>query len=77
MLSLDFVKLIFIALIIAFPFSWWLTNNWLNSFAYRSEIGWSIFAVSGVAAILIALLTISYQSVTTALQNPVDSLRSE
>jgi len=76
-LSLDFIKLIFVALLIAFPLAWWLMNNWLNNFVYRSGISCWVFVLSGVAAVMIALLTISYQSITTALQNPVKSLKNE
>jgi ABC-type antimicrobial peptide transport system permease subunit len=77
MLSFDFIKLIIVSLLIAFPLSWWLMNSWLSGFAYRNGINCWIFIASGGAAIIIALLTISYQSITTALQNPVKSLKNE
>jgi len=63
--------------LIAFPVAWWVMYKWLNDFAYRVEIGWWIFPVAGVAAILIALLPISFQSIKAAVANPVKSLRTE
>lgn len=77
MLSKDFVTLIVIALLITSPVSWWLMNNWLQSFAYRINIPVWIFVSSGLTAIFIALFTISFQSVKAAIANPVKSLRSE
>jgi len=77
MLSADFVRLIIIALLIASPVAWWGMNKWLEDFAYRIDIRWWYFAIAGVAAVLIALLTVSYQSVRAALANPVDALRTE
>jgi len=77
MLSKDFIKLIAIALIITSPVSWWLMRNWLDNFAYRISIPVWIFISSGTAAILIALVTISFQSVKAAIANPVKNLRSE
>jgi putative ABC transport system permease protein len=77
MLSKEFVKLIIIACLIAFPLSFWLMHEWLQSFAYRIDISWWIFLVAGISAILIALITISFQSVKAALANPVKSLRTE
>ncbi len=77
LLSLDFVKLVIIAIIIASPIAWWTMNNWLNDYEYRISIEWSYFIVAGLAAILISLATISYQSIKAALANPVDSLRNE
>jgi len=77
MLSKDFLKLVLIAAAIAFPVAWWLMNKWLQDFEYRIQIGWWVFIVAGVAAILIALLTISFQSIKAALANPVKSLRTE
>jgi len=76
-ISADFVRLIIIATIIAFPIAWWGMNAWLAGFAYRIEIQWWMFAVAGVAAIGIALLTVSFQAVRAAVANPVESLRSE
>ncbi|MDP4284479.1 MAG: ABC transporter permease [Bacteroidota bacterium] len=77
MLSKEFLKLVLIASIIAFPIAWWGMNKWLESFAYRINISWWIFAVAGFTALLIALLTISFQAIKAAIANPVDSLRSE
>ena len=77
MLSKDFLKLVLIASAIAFPVAWWLMNKWLMDFEYRIKIGWWIFIVAGIAAMLIALLTISFQSIKAALANPVKSLRTE
>ena len=77
MLSKDFVKLVLIALCIAFPASWWLMNSWLQGFAYRVHISAGIFFMAGVSIILITLFTISYQSIKAAIANPVKSLRTE
>lgn len=77
MLSKDFVKLVLVALVIGFPIAFWLMNDWLQKFAYRIDIGWDTFVIAGVAAMLIALFTVSFQSIRAALMNPVKSLRSE
>jgi putative ABC transport system permease protein len=77
MLSQDFLALILIAAIFAFPVAWWSMHAWLEDFAYRIDIGWWIFAVAGSTAMLIALGTISFQAIKSALANPVKSLRSE
>jgi putative ABC transport system permease protein len=77
LLSKEFVKLVIIALLIASPVAWYAMRNWLEDFAYRIDLEWWIFALSGVVAILIALLTVSFQSIKAALMNPVKSLRSE
>jgi len=77
LLSRDFVKLVLIASVIAFPISWWAMNQWLQSFAYRVGISWWIFAIAGLAAVLIALVTVSLQTIRAALANPIRSLRSE
>jgi len=77
MLSKDFIKLVFIACLIAFPLSWWAMNKWLQSFAYRINISWWIFLAAAVAALFIALLTISFQAIKAAVANPVKSLRTE
>jgi putative ABC transport system permease protein len=68
---------VFIALIIAFPISWWAMNSWLQDFAYRITIGWWVFAVAGIAALLLALFTISFQAIKAATANPVKNLRTE
>jgi putative ABC transport system permease protein len=77
LLSQDFLKLILIALVIASPIAWWGMNQWLEDFAYKVTIDWWIFALAGLMAIGIALLTVSFQSVKAALTNPIKSLRSE
>jgi ABC-type antimicrobial peptide transport system permease subunit len=77
MLSKDFLILVMIALIIASPIAYYFMHQWLQDFAYRVNISWWIFLVSGLSAMLIALLTISFQSIKAALTNPVNSLRSE
>ncbi|MEO6851968.1 MAG: ABC transporter permease [Mucilaginibacter sp.] len=77
MLSKDFMVLVFLAIIIAVPVSWWLMGKWLQSFAYRQDVQWWIIAVAGLGAVLIAFITISFQSVKAALTNPVKSLKSE
>ena len=77
MLSKDFFKLVLIALIIATPVSWYLMNNWLQDFAYHTEISWWIFAIAGICTLALTLLTVGYQVINAALKNPVNSLRSE
>lgn len=77
LLSKDFVKLVGVAVVIASPVAWWAMSNWLEDFAYRIEIQWWMFAIAGLAAVLIALLTVSGQAIKAALANPVESLRDE
>jgi len=77
LLAKDFIKLVLIAIVIASPVAWYAMNKWLQAFAYRTDISWWIFALAGVMAILIAFITISFQSIKAALANPVKSLRSE
>ena len=77
LLSRDFLKLVLIAIIIASPVAWWAMNKWLQDFAYKIDMEWWVFAVAGLLAVGIALLTISFQSIRAALMNPVKSLRSE
>jgi len=77
LLSKDFLLLIVIAALIAFPVAWWVMQKWLSDFAYRTSIGWWVFAFAGIASIVIALVTISTQAVKAAMRNPVRSLRSE
>jgi putative ABC transport system permease protein len=76
-LTKDFVKLVLIAAVIAFPLAWWAMHNWLQNFAYHVDIEWWVFALAGIIAITIAILTISYQTIRAALMNPVKSLKSE
>ncbi len=77
LLSKDFMRLIIVSIIIATPVAWWAMNKWLQSFAYRINISWWIFLVAGIAAILIALITVGFQSIKAAMANPVKSLRTE
>jgi putative ABC transport system permease protein len=77
MLSKDFLQLVLLSLILAIPVAWYLMTNWLEQYEYRSHISWWIFAATGAGALLITLLTVSYQSIKAALANPVNSLRSE
>ncbi|HEX5153759.1 MAG TPA: ABC transporter permease [Parafilimonas sp.] len=77
LLSKDFLQLVVVACLVAFPIAWWIMHNWLQSYEYRIEISWWIFLGAGVSAILIALITISFQSIKAALANPVKSLRTE
>jgi putative ABC transport system permease protein len=77
LLSTEFLALIIVAAIIAFPLAWWLMNNWLQDFAYRIHIGWWIFLAAGIIALVIAFVTISFQAVKAAIANPVKSLRTE
>lgn len=77
MLSKDFLKLVLIAILIASPLAWYGMNAWLGEFAYKIDMQWWMFALAGVLAIAIALLTVSFQSIKAALMNPVKSLRSE
>ena len=76
-LSTDFLKLIFISLVISIPLAWMATNKWLQNYPYRITLSWWLFASAGVLVILIALATISFQSIKAAIGNPVKSLRTE
>ena len=77
LLSKDFIKLVFVALLIASPIAWWLMNKWLESFAYKITIQWWIFPLAGILAVLIAFATVSFQAIKAAVANPVKSLRTE
>jgi ABC-type antimicrobial peptide transport system permease subunit len=77
LLSRDFLKLVCIALLIAMPAAWWAMHTWLQKFEYRVDMKWWYFALAAGTAILIALLTVSYQAIKAAVSNPVKSLRSE
>jgi putative ABC transport system permease protein len=77
MLSKDFLVLVGIAAILAFPLAWWAMHQWLHDFAYRIDISIWVFVIAGVAALLIALITVSFQAIKAALSNPVKSLRTE
>jgi len=77
MMSTEFVKLVLIAFVIAVPIAWYGMNKWLEGFAYKISIGWFVFAIAGAVALTIALITVSFESIKSAMGNPVDSLRSE
>lgn len=77
MLSSDFLKLVGIAAVIAFPVAWYFLNGWLEKYAFRISMEWWYFAVAGLAALVIALFTVSFQAIKAALMNPVKSLKSE
>ncbi|MET3979783.1 putative ABC transport system permease protein [Mucilaginibacter sp. UYP25] len=77
MLSSDFIKLVGMSFLIASPLAWYFMHKWLQDFAYRIEIQWWVFAVSGILAMIVALATISFQAIRAAIANPVKSLRSE
>lgn len=75
MLSKEFVWLVIVACVIAMPMSWWLPGIWLQQYEYRTGLSWEVFVGVGLGALLVAILTVSYQSVKVALGNPVESLR--
>ncbi len=77
LLSKDFVKLVLISIVIASPVAWWLMTSWLNDFAYRIDIQWWVFGLAGLLAVVIAVITVSFQAIKAALANPVKSLRTE
>ena len=77
MLSKDFVILVLIAIVIASPVAWYFMNQWLQDFAYRTNISWWVFVLAGVASVIIALITVSFQAIKAAMANPVKSLRTE
>ena len=77
LLSKNFIKLSFIAVLIASPIAYYFMDKWLQDFAYRIQVSWRIFGYTALVMLFISLLTISYQAIKAALRNPVDSLRSE
>jgi len=77
LLSKEFVMLVLLSCLIAFPLAYWFMNDWLNNFEYRTPIHWWVFFIAGCTALLIALLTVSSQTIKTALMNPTKSLREE
>ena len=77
MVSKDFIKLVLVASVIAFPVAWWAMNKWLQSFAYRINISWWVFLLAGLLTITIALITVSFQAIKAAVANPAKSLRTE
>ncbi|HEY2727094.1 MAG TPA: ABC transporter permease, partial [Parafilimonas sp.] len=76
-LSKDFLKLVFISLIISIPAAWFVSNKWLQNYPYRISLSWWLFVSAGILVILIALITISFQAIKAAIANPVKSLRTE
>jgi len=77
LLSKDFMKLVFLAILVSVPIAWYVMQNWLEDFAYRTEINWWVFVIAGLIAICIALVTVSFQAIKAAIANPVKSLRTE
>jgi putative ABC transport system permease protein len=77
LLAREFVQLVTLSCLIAFPVAWWFMNNWLDGYAYRTTISWWMFAFAGIMALIIALITVGFQSIRAALTNPVKSLRTE
>jgi predicted permease len=77
LLSKEFLQLVTISCLVAFPVAWWIMSNWLTSYPYRTVIHWWVFGLAGITALLIAMLTVSSQAIRAALSNPVETLRSE
>ena len=77
MLSKDFLKLVLLASLIAFPVAWWVMTKWLEDFAYRIHIRWWVFVLATVVAVSIAIATVCFQAIKAALTNPVKNLRTE
>jgi ABC-type antimicrobial peptide transport system permease subunit len=77
LLSIDFLKLVLIAILIAIPIAWWAMQSWLAGYAYRIKIGWEVFAGAGLLCLLISFVTVSYQAIKAGVANPVKSLKSE
>lgn len=77
LLSKDFIRLVLLSFVVAFPIAWWLTNTWLQGFVYRIAISWWIFALAGLIAMFVAFATVSFQAIKAAISNPVSSLKSE
>ena len=76
-LSADFLKLVGIAILISLPIGWYAMNKWLEDFSYRIEVKWWVLVLAAIVAVVISLLTVSYQSIKAAIVNPVKSLRTE
>ncbi|MGH2565949.1 MAG: ABC transporter permease [Ginsengibacter sp.] len=77
LLSKDFIMLVALSCFFAFPFAWWAMHSWLHNYKYRVDISWWIFLAAAVLAVVISLITISFQSIKAAIANPVKSLRTE
>ena len=77
LLSTEFFVLVLLSCIIAAPVAWYYLHNWLSNYDYRIEIKWQVFVMAGIAALIITLLTVSFQAIKAALSNPIKSLRTE
>jgi putative ABC transport system permease protein len=77
LMSRDFLILVLVSAVIAFPAAYFMMHRWLQDYAYRVNIGWWVFAAAGIATMVIAFLTVSIQAIRAGLQNPVKSLRTE
>src|SRR5258706_8588007 len=77
LLSKDFVVMVLISILIAIPIAYYFMHNWLQNYQYRTDLSWWIFAATGIGALLITLMTVSFQSIKAAIANPVKSLRTE
>jgi len=77
LISKDFLKLVMLAFVIAAPAAWWGMNKWLQNFAYHTQLSVWLFAFAGIAIIVVAILTLSFQTIKSAIANPVKSLRTE
>ena len=76
-LSVDFLKLVGIAIFIALPLGWYAMNSWLEDFSYRIEIPWWTYVLAAFLAVMISIITVSFQSIKAAIVNPIDSLKTE
>ena len=77
LISKDFLLLIFISILVAVPVSWYLVSKWMQGFAFHTALSWWVFAAASILVIIIAMLTIGFQTIKTAMANPVKSLRTE
>jgi ABC-type antimicrobial peptide transport system permease subunit len=77
LLSKEFLQLVIVSCLIAFPIAWWTMKGWLQGYEYRTTIHWWVFVIAGALALVIALLTVSFKAIQTALANPIKALRSE
>jgi putative ABC transport system permease protein len=77
LVSKDFVKLVLVAMLVAMPSVWLAVNKWLQAFSYRTPLQWWVFPATGIAVLLLALVTIGLQAIKTALSNPIKNLRTE
>jgi putative ABC transport system permease protein len=76
-LSKYFIRLTFVAMVIAFPIAWWAMTKWLQDFTYRTNMSWTIYIIAGALTLLLAFVTVSVHAIRAALMNPVKSLRTE